>query len=77
MKIADVRLTGLAGATVEGGWAIELEPQDNLHTIVEVVADDGRVGVGSAMTAAGPSSTLSAGSTSPCGTCSARSRTSR
>jgi len=50
MKIADLRLTGLAGATVEGGWAVELEPQDNLHTIVEVVADDGRVGVGSAMT---------------------------
>src|SRR5947199_5960604 len=50
MKIADLRLTGLAGATVEGGWAAELEPQDNLHTIVEVVADDGRVGIGSAMT---------------------------
>ena len=53
MKIADLRLTGLAGATVEGGWAIELEPQDNLHTVVEVVADDGRVGVGSAMTSLG------------------------
>jgi L-alanine-DL-glutamate epimerase-like enolase superfamily enzyme len=50
MNIVDLRLTGLAGATVEGGWAVELEPQDNLHTIVEVVADDGRVGVGSAMT---------------------------
>src|SRR3954469_19539536 len=50
MKIADLRLTGLAGATVEGGWAAELEPQDNLHTVVEVVADDGRVGIGSAMT---------------------------
>ena len=50
MKIADLRLTGLAGATVEGGWAEELEPQDNIHTIVEVIADDGRVGIGSAMT---------------------------
>src|SRR4051812_30932081 len=50
MTIADLRLTGLAGATVEGGWAAELEPQDNLHTVVEVVADDGRVGIGSAMT---------------------------
>src|SRR5205085_9387457 len=48
MKIADLRLTGLAGGTVEGGWAAELEPQDNIHTIVEVVAEDGRVGVGSA-----------------------------
>ena len=50
MTIADVRLTGLAGATVEGGWAAELTPEDNLHTVVEVVTDDGLVGVGSAMT---------------------------
>lgn len=50
MRIADLRLTGLAGATVEGGWAAELVPEDNLHTIVEVIADDGRIGVGSAMT---------------------------
>src|SRR5215813_230796 len=50
MKIADLRLTGLAGGTVEGGWAEELKPDDNLHTIVEVVSGDGRIGVGSAMT---------------------------
>src|SRR5437762_4643204 len=50
MKIADLRLTGLAGVTVEGGWANELTPEDNLHTIVEVVADQGLVGIGSAMT---------------------------
>jgi len=50
MKIADIRLTGLAGGTVEGGWAEELQPSDNLHTIVEIIADDGRVGLGSAMT---------------------------
>src|SRR5436309_13690515 len=50
MKIADVRLTGLAGATVEGGWAEELTPEDNINTVVEVVTDDGLVGVGSAMT---------------------------
>jgi L-alanine-DL-glutamate epimerase-like enolase superfamily enzyme len=50
MKIVDIRLTGLAGATVEGGWAEELVPQDNLHTIVEVVTDQGLVGIGSAMT---------------------------
>ena len=50
MKIADLRLTGLAGVTVEGGWANELTPDDNLHTIVEVITDDGLVGVGSAMT---------------------------
>src|SRR4051812_49517609 len=50
MKIADIRLTGLAGATVEGGWAEELKPDDNLHTIVEVLTDEGLTGVGSAMT---------------------------
>src|SRR6476646_6275461 len=50
MKIADLRLTGLAGVTVEGGWANELTPEDNLHTIVEVITDEGRIGVGSAMT---------------------------
>src|SRR5436309_7344980 len=50
MKIADVRLTGLAGATVEGGWAEELTPEDNINTVVEVVTDDGLVGVGGAYT---------------------------
>src|SRR5215467_15008165 len=50
MKIADLRLTGLTGGTVEGGWAEELVPEDNIHTIVEVVTDDGLIGVGSAYT---------------------------
>ena len=50
MKIVDVRLTGLAGVTVEGGWANELKPEDDLHTIVEVITDEGLIGVGSAMT---------------------------
>jgi L-alanine-DL-glutamate epimerase-like enolase superfamily enzyme len=50
MKIADIRLTGLSGGTVEGGWAEELTPEDNVHTIVEVVTDAGLVGVGSTFT---------------------------
>ena len=50
MKITDIRLTGLAGGTVEGGWADELKPEDDLHTIVEVVTDEGLIGVGSAFT---------------------------
>jgi D-galactarolactone cycloisomerase len=50
MKIVDIRLTGLAGGTVEGGWADELKPEDDLHTIVEVITDEGLTGVGSAMT---------------------------
>ena len=50
MKIADVKLTGLSGGTVEGGWAEELTPEDNVHTVVEVVTDGGLVGVGSVFT---------------------------
>jgi L-alanine-DL-glutamate epimerase-like enolase superfamily enzyme len=50
VHIADLQLTGLAGGTVEGGWAEELVPDDNIHTIIELRTDDGRVGVGSAYT---------------------------
>jgi L-alanine-DL-glutamate epimerase-like enolase superfamily enzyme len=50
MKIADIRFTGLTGGTVEGGWAAELTPQDNVHTVVEVVTDSGLVGLGSVFT---------------------------
>jgi L-alanine-DL-glutamate epimerase-like enolase superfamily enzyme len=48
VKIVDVRLTGLAGGTVEGGWADELKPEDDIHTVVEVLTDEGLVGVGGA-----------------------------
>src|SRR6266487_405624 len=50
MKITQIKITGLAGGTVEGGWADELKPEDDVHTIVEVITDEGLVGVGSAMT---------------------------
>src|SRR5438309_5386710 len=50
MKIIDVRITGLAGGTVEGGWAEDLKPEDDIHTIMEVLTDEGLVGIGSAMT---------------------------
>lgn len=50
MKIVDIRLTGLAGGTVEGGWANDLKPEDDLNTVVEVISDEGLTGVGSAMT---------------------------
>lgn len=50
MTIADIRLTGLTGGTVEGGWAEELTPEDNVHTIVEVITDEGLFGVGSVFT---------------------------
>src|SRR2546426_6019603 len=50
MKITDVRLTGLAGGTVEGGWVDDLKPEDDLHTIVQVLTDEGLIGLGSVFT---------------------------
>lgn len=50
MKIADIRITGLKGGTVEGGWVDDLKPEDDLHTIIEIIADEGLIGVGSAFT---------------------------
>jgi D-galactarolactone cycloisomerase len=50
MKITDIRLTALAGGTVDGGWANELKPEDDLNTVVEVLTDEGLTGIGSAYT---------------------------
>ena len=50
MKIMEVRLTGLAGGTVQGGWVDDLKPEEDVHTIVEVVTDEGLIGVGSTYT---------------------------
>src|SRR5437660_5124557 len=50
MKIAELRITGLSGGTVEGGWVDDLKPEEDINTIVEVVTDEGLSGIGSAMT---------------------------
>jgi L-alanine-DL-glutamate epimerase-like enolase superfamily enzyme len=50
MKITDIRITGLSGGTVEGGWVEDLKPEEDLNTIVEVITDEGLTGVGSCMT---------------------------
>src|SRR5437763_4997912 len=50
MKIVDIRLTGLSGGTVDGGWPGGMKPEEDLNTIVEVLTDEGLIGVGSAMT---------------------------
>src|SRR6266851_1933320 len=50
MKITDLRITGLCGGTVEGGWVDDLKPEEDINTIIEVVTDEGLTGVGSAMT---------------------------
>src|SRR5881275_1634232 len=50
MKILEVRITGLSGGTVDGGWPQGNKPEEDLNTIVEVLTDEGLSGVGSAMT---------------------------
>src|SRR5207245_2687356 len=50
MKITELRITGLSGGTVEGGWVDDLKPEEDINTIVEVVTDQGLSGIGSAMT---------------------------
>ncbi|MGE0605494.1 MAG: mandelate racemase/muconate lactonizing enzyme family protein [Pirellulales bacterium] len=50
MKITDILVHRLVGATVDGGWPQGHEPQDDLHALVEVVSDEGLTGVGSVFT---------------------------
>jgi len=50
MKIKQVRTIPLMGETPISGWDHETKPEDNLHTLLEVVADNGMVGLGSCYT---------------------------
>jgi len=50
MKIREIRALGLYGATPEGGWTNELQPDDCVHTLIAVLTDQGVVGVGSVYT---------------------------
>src|SRR3954447_15100030 len=50
MKIVDIRIIGLTGGAVDGGWPQGNKPEEDLNTLVEVVTDEGLVGVGSCMT---------------------------
>lgn len=53
MKIRDIRLLPLRGATPDGGWDEQLlNDQTNLHTLVEVITDEGVTGLGSVFTSA-------------------------
>ncbi|MBA2699924.1 MAG: mandelate racemase/muconate lactonizing enzyme family protein [Nocardioidaceae bacterium] len=47
MKITDIRVSGLRGATPKGGWSRELQPDAIVHTLIAVHTDEGLVGVGS------------------------------
>ena len=50
MKIREIRAAGLKGATPQGGWSSEPQPEDCIHTLVVVVTDEGVTGVGSVFT---------------------------
>lgn len=50
MRITRIAAAGLRGGTPAGGWQDELEADDNVHTLLAVHTDDGRVGVGSVFT---------------------------
>jgi len=50
MKITDIRAVGLRGATPEGGWSDELQPDHCVHTLVAILTDEGLTGFGSVFT---------------------------
>ena len=50
MKIREVQVAGLRGATPEGGWTNELKPDDVVHTLMAVHTDESPVGLGSVFT---------------------------
>lgn len=51
MKIRNIRLLPLRGATPDGGWDEKfLDADNNLHTLIEVVTDEGITGLGSVFT---------------------------
>lgn len=50
MKIVEVDVCPLSGATVDGGWPQGHEPQENLHALICVKTEDGIVGWGSCFT---------------------------
>ncbi|HHW11334.1 MAG TPA: mandelate racemase/muconate lactonizing enzyme family protein [Firmicutes bacterium] len=50
MKIVDIKTIGLANRTPQTGWSHEVDPEENMHTLVQVVTDEGLIGLGSAFT---------------------------
>lgn len=50
MRIIDIRVAGLRGATPEGGWTHEHKPDDVIHTLIAVHTDEGVTGIGSVFT---------------------------
>ncbi len=50
MKITQIRSIPLLGKTPDGGWAQGFDPDENLHTLLEIVTDTGLIGRGSCFT---------------------------
>ena len=50
MKIREIRAVGLRGATPEGGWSEEIQPDHCVHTLIAVLTDEGITGYGSVFT---------------------------
>ncbi len=50
MQIERIDVIPLTGATVDGGWPQGHEPQENLHTLIEITTDEGVTGAGSCFT---------------------------
>ena len=50
MQIADIKIHRLLGGTVDGGWPEGHEPEDDLHTLIEIETDEGLIGIGSVFT---------------------------
>jgi L-alanine-DL-glutamate epimerase-like enolase superfamily enzyme len=50
VKIRDIRSIPLMGRTPDGGWDHDVDPELNLHTLVQVLTDEDVSGIGSVYT---------------------------
>lgn len=50
MRIREIQTHSLIGGTVDGGWPAGHEPEDDLHTLIEIHTDEGITGIGSVFT---------------------------
>jgi L-alanine-DL-glutamate epimerase-like enolase superfamily enzyme len=50
MKITGIRALPLFGATPDGGWSQGFDAEESLHTLIEVITDEGVTGLGSVFT---------------------------
>ena len=53
MRIREIQVHRLIGGTVDGGWPAGYQPEDDLHSLVEIISDQGLSGMGSVYTSSG------------------------